>query len=204
MDRSTQSASQRTDRAAVRNTARPFGKGNASGGDRQHRCRESFFREAFSSGVGRAFHGGTAQAAQCTSPVGSRSAAGGNSQRARGAPGGRRSHGQLGWQPLGRTTRRSLRRSAGCASGNRTTTGWLALATLPRPLPAPAPLPNTPATVRKSFRPTASRACATKSQTKRPHQTQIPCACASPLEETVEPDISTLQKTGHFYFALTR
>src|SRR5258706_7684457 len=84
------------------------------------------------------------------------------------------------------------------------TSGWVALATLPRPLPAPAPLPSTPATVRRSFRPTASRTRGAKSKTKRQNQTQIPCACASPLEETVEPDISILRKTGHFYFALTR
>ncbi len=147
--------------------------------DRQHRCRESFFRDAFSSCVGRAFHGGTSQAAQCAPTVGSRPAAGGNSQRARGSPGSRRSHRQLGWNALGRATRRSVRGSAGCAGGNRTTTGWFALATLPRPLPPPAPLPSTPATIRKSFRPTASRTCGTKSeiQKQNQNQTQIPCPC---------------------------
>src|SRR5205823_1185277 len=62
---------------------------------------ESFFGDAFSSGVGTAFHGGTSQAAQCTPTVGSRTAVGGNSKRARGTPGGRRSHRQLGWPPLG-------------------------------------------------------------------------------------------------------
>ncbi len=92
----------------------------------------------------------------------------------------------------------------GCAGGNRTASGWLALATFPRPLPAPAPLPSTPATVRKSFRPTASRTCGTNTETQKQNQTQIPCACTSPLEETMEPDISILRKTGHFYFALTR
>src|SRR6202165_3927918 len=206
MDRGTQSAGQRTDRAAVRNAAGPLGKGNAPGRDRQHRSRQSFFGDAFSSGVGTAFHGGTSQAAQCTPTVGSRTAVGGNSKRARGTPGGRRSHRQLGWQPLGRATRRSLRRSSRCAGGNRTKTGWLALATLPRPLSPAAPLPSTPATVRKSFRPTASRTCGTNTKTQKQNQTQtqIPCACSSPLEETVEPDISTWRKTGHFYFALTR
>jgi hypothetical protein len=60
-----------------------LGKGNAPGGDRQHRCRKSFFRDAFSSGVGRAFHGGAAQAARCAPRVGSGAALGGNSKRAR-------------------------------------------------------------------------------------------------------------------------
>src|SRR5947208_16693829 len=110
MDCGTQSAGERTDRATVRNAAGSLGKGNASGGDRQHRCRESFFRDAFSSGVGRAFHGGTSQAAQCSSTAGSRTAVGGNSKRARGPPGGRRSHRQLGRNPLGRATRSEERR----------------------------------------------------------------------------------------------
>src|SRR5437016_11874903 len=37
-------------------------------------------------------------------------------------------------------------------------------------------------------------------QDQKQNQTQIPCACSSPLEETVEPDISTWRKTGHSYF----
>src|SRR5260370_2676543 len=203
MDRGTQSPGERTDRATVCHAAGSLGKGNAPGGDRQPRCCQSFFRDAFSSCVGRAFHGGASQAAQCPSTAGSRTAAGGNSQRARGSPGGRRSYRQLGWQPLGRATRRSLPGSSRCGGGNRTTTGWLALATLPRPLSAPAPLPSTPATVRKSFRPTASRTYGTNTETQKQNQTQIPCTRTSPLEETMEPDISILRKTGHFYFALT-
>src|ERR1700693_1642002 len=186
-----------------RNAAGPLGKGNALGRDRQPRCRESFFGDALSSGVGTAFHGGTSQAAQCPSTVGSRTAVGGNSKRARGSPGSRRSQRQLGGHPLGRATRRSMRGSSRSAGGSRTASGWLTLAPLPRPLSPLAPLPSTPATVRKSFRPTASRTCGTKSKTKRQNQTQIPCACRAPLEETVEPDISILRKTGHFYFALT-
>jgi len=47
MDRGTQPAGERTDRAAVRNAAGPLGKGNAPGRDRQHRSRESFFGDAF-------------------------------------------------------------------------------------------------------------------------------------------------------------
>ena len=115
--------------------------------------------------------------------------------------GRRRSHRQLGWQPLGRATRRSVRGSSGCAGGNRTTTGWLALATLPRPLSPPAPLPSTPATVRKSLRPTASRTCGTNTETQKQNQTQIPCASRSswrrPWKRTFlsgeKPDISTLR-----------
>src|SRR5207249_10690446 len=79
MDGGTQSAGERTDRATVRNAVGSLSKGNASGGDRQHRCREPFFRDAFSSGVGRALYGGTSQAAQRAPTVGSRPAAGGNS-----------------------------------------------------------------------------------------------------------------------------
>jgi hypothetical protein len=63
-------------------------------------------------------------------------------------------------------------------------------------------LPSTPATVRKSFRPTASRTRGTQKQNQ--NQTQISCACRSPMEKTLEADISSLRKTGHFYFALTR
>ena len=40
-------------------------------------------------------------------------------------------------------------------------------------------------------------------KTRKQNQTQIPCACKSPLEKTMEADISIWRKTGHFYFALT-
>ena len=73
---------------------------------------------------------------------------------------------------------------------------------LPRPLSPLAPLPNTPS-LRESFQPTASRTRGAKSKTIRQNQTQIPRARRSPLEETMDPDISIWQKTGHFYFALT-
>jgi hypothetical protein len=144
MDRSSQSAGGRPDRTIVRHAAGPLGKRNAAGRNRQHRCRRSFLRDAFCPGMGGAFHGGTAQPAQCASTVGSRAAAGRNSKRARGTPGGRRSHRQLGRNPLGRATRRSVRGTLRCAGGSRTTTGWLALATFPgrylrlRYCPAPA------------------------------------------------------------------
>jgi|HubBroStandDraft_6_1064221.scaffolds.fasta_scaffold73703_2 hypothetical protein len=44
----------------------------------------------------------------------------------------------------------------------------------------------------------------TNTQTQKQNHTQIPCACKSPLEKTMEADISIWRKTGHFYFALTR
>jgi hypothetical protein len=86
---------------------------------------------------------------------------------------------------------------------DRTTVGQRSLVALPRPLSAPASLSRTGAAVRKCFRPTASRTRGTKSETQKRNQTQIPCACRSPLEKTMEADISILRKTGHFYFALT-
>src|SRR6202011_3729604 len=193
MDRGTQSAGQRTHRAIVRNATGPPGKRNAPGGDRQPRGRQSFFGDAFSSDVGKAFHGGTSQPAQCASTVGCRTAAGRNSKRARGTPSGRRSHRQLGWPPLGRATRRSLRGSSWCTGGNRATTRWLALAPFPRPLSAPAPLPSSHAARGKSFRPTACR-------THRPHPLKSLQKCSS---QPPMADISIWQKTGHFYFALT-
>jgi hypothetical protein len=66
----------------------------------------------------------------------------------------------------------------------------------------PAPLPERTA-IGKSFRPTASRTCRSKTKTPRENQTQIPCASRSPLEKTLEADISIWHKPGHFYFALT-
>jgi hypothetical protein len=35
------------------------------------------------------------------------------------------------------------------------------------------------------------------------NQTRLPCATRTPLEKTMEVDILTLRKRGHFYFALT-
>jgi hypothetical protein len=93
---------------------------------------------------------------------------------------------------LGRATRRSLRGSSRCAGGNRATTGWLVLATLPRSLSPPAPLPSTRAARGKSFRPTACR-------THRPYTLKSLQKCSS---QPPMADISIWQKTGHFYFAL--
>src|SRR5882724_7618543 len=193
MDCGAQSPGQRTDRATVRNAAGSLGEGNAFGRDRQHRCRESLFGNALSSGVGRAFHGGTSQPTQRAPTVGSRTALGGNSKRARGTQGGGRSHGQLGWNPLGRAPRRSLRGSSWSAGGNRTTSGRLPLAAFPRSLPPPAPLPGSRAARGKSFRPTASR-----THRKSTLKSLQKCSSKPPMA-----DISIWQKTGHFYFALT-
>jgi len=65
MDRGTQSAGQRTDRAAVCNAAGPLGKGNAPGRIDSIAAANHFLEMCFSPGVGTAFHGGTSQGAQC-------------------------------------------------------------------------------------------------------------------------------------------
>src|SRR5207245_11477426 len=70
------------------------------------------------------------------------------------------------------------------------------------PLPAATALPGG-AAICNSFRPTACRSCRSKTQTPNQDQNQTHPLSRSPLEETLEADISTWQKTGHFYFALT-
>src|SRR5258706_587623 len=112
-------------------------------------------------------------------------------------------HRQLGRKSLGTTAGRRLCGASWSCGRDRTAVGRKPLAALPRPLSAPAGLPRTGAAVRKSFRPTASRTCGTNTETPKPNQTQIPCACRSPLEKTLEADISIWRKPGHFYFALT-
>jgi hypothetical protein len=154
--------------------------------------------------VGTAFHSTASESTQCASTTGSRTPARGDPECARRTEGCAGPHRQLGRSSLGCTTGGSLRRTAGCSGGNRTTTGWLSLATLPETLSAPAPLPGTDTCLRKSFRPTAFRTCEAKSATSQGVQTQIPCASRTPLEKTLEADVSTLRKRGHFYFALTR
>ena len=98
---------------------------------------------------------------------------------------------------------RSLCGASWSCGRDRTAVGRKPLVALPRPLSAPALLSRTRAAVRKFFRPTASRTCGTTSETQNQNQTQTPCACRSPLEKTMEADISIWRKTGHFYFALT-
>src|SRR5207245_1014821 len=77
------------------------------------------------------------------------------------------------------------------------------LAAFSRPLPAATALPGG-AAICNSFRPTACRSCRSKTQTPNQDQNQTHPLSRSPLEETLEADISTWQKTGHFYFALTQ
>ena len=67
-----------------------------------------------------------------------------------------------------------------------------------RPVPATQALCESNA-IRKSFRPTASGPRESPTETTSTQQTQIHSASRSPLA----PDISTWQKSGHFYFALT-
>src|ERR1035437_9662535 len=88
---------------------------------------------------------------------------------------------------------RSLRGTSRSAGRNRTATRWHALAALSWPLLAPAPLPERTA-IGKSFRPTASRTCRSKTKTPRENQNQIPCASRSTLEKTLEADISIWHK----------
>ena len=204
MDCGPQSPGERVHRAAVRDSARPPGEGNAFGGNRLHRRCQPFLGDALPVGVGTAFHGGTSKFTQCASTTGSGTPVRGNPECAHRTEGRAGPHRQLGWSSLGCTPGRSLPRTAGCSSGNRTTAGWLSLAALPEALSAPAALSRADVGFRKSLRPTASRTYETKSPTPKGVQTQIPCASRTPLEKTVEADISTLRKRGHFYFALTR
>ncbi len=139
---------------------------------------------------------------ECPPATGGQPSAGGNSQRAGGAHGGSRSHGQLAGPALGRVARTGLRRLTRGARGDRTASGRFALAAFPRPLPAAARLPGG-AAIGNSFRPTACRSRRSKTQSSHQGQNQIHSPARSPLEERLEADISTWQKTGHFYFALT-
>src|ERR1700694_2714145 len=107
--------------------------------------------------MGAAFYGGGTKSTQCPSTAGARTATGRNLECARGPQSGAGPHGQLGGKPLGRTSGRSVCRASGSGGRDRTAVGWKPLVALPRPLSALAPLPTTPAAVRKSFRPTASR-----------------------------------------------
>ena len=155
---------QRAHRAVVRNPPGPPGEGNALGGNRHSGSSESLFGDALSSGVGAALHSGASQPAQCPSTAGSRTALGRSPQCAGGPESDRRSHGELGWKPLGRAPGRSLCRASRSAGRNRTATRWHALAALSRPFVASAPLPER-AAIGKSFRPTASRTCRSKPRT---------------------------------------
>jgi hypothetical protein len=154
--------------------------------------------------VGAAFYRSTAECTQCSSTTGAGTTPGGNPECTRGPQSGSGPHGKLGGKSLGSTAGRSLCRASWSCGGDRTATRRKPLVALPRALSASALLPRTHANVRKSFRPTASRTCGTTTKTQNQNHTQIPRACKSPLEETMEADISIWRKTGHFYFALTR
>src|SRR6202171_908151 len=100
------------------------------------------------------------------------------------------------WPALGRPPRAGVCRVARSSSGDRTPTRWFALAALPGSLPTAGSLPGT--SFRKSFRPTACRTRETKSKSSKGNQTQIPCASGTPLEKTMEADISILRKNRTF------
>src|SRR5207245_9316273 len=139
---------------------------------------------------------------QCPAAPGAYPAPGGNSQLAGGAHGGCRSHRELAGAALGLAARKRLRRIARGSRGNRAAAGRIPLAAFSRPLPAATALPGG-AAICNSFWPTACRSCRSKTQTPNQDQNQTHPLSRSPLEETLEADISTWQKTGHFYFALT-
>src|ERR1700722_14067637 len=155
------------------------------------------------SRVGAAFYGSTAECPQYPSTTGAGTAPGRNLECTRGPQSGSGPHRKLGRESLGSTAGRSMCGASWSGGRNRTALGRKLLVALPRALSAPARLPRTGAAFRKSFRPTASRTCGTNTETQKPKQTQIPCACRAPLEETMEADNSIWRKTGHFYFALT-
>jgi len=97
-------------------------------------------------------------------------------------------------------TDRHVRRPARGSRRDRTSARWLPLAAVPWSLLGVALLPG--GAIRNSFRPTASRACGSKTETSNQNQNQIQSASRSPLEGALEAGISIGQKTGHFYFAL--
>src|ERR1035437_5597127 len=145
--------------------------------------------------MGAALYRCTAATTQCPSTAGTGTSLRGNSECARCSQGGPGSHGQLGRKSLGCAAGTSPRRSSGSARGDRAAPGWLALVAISRPLSPLATQPRTAVARGKSFRPTASRPSREEKQTTK---TKIHPAPRSPLA-----DISTWQKTGHFYFALT-
>src|SRR5262249_41033851 len=153
----------------------------ALGGNRQYRRCQPLLGDTLPAGVGTAFHGAASESTQRPSTTGSGTPAGGNPECARRTEGRAGPHRQLGRRSLGCAAGRSVRRTAGCSGGNRTTAGWLALAALPETLSAPAALPGTGARYRKPFRPTAFRTCDTKSAASQRVQTQIPCTARTPL-----------------------
>ena len=157
-----------------------------------------FLETRFCSRVGAAFYGGTAECPQCPSTTGAGTAPGRNLECTRGPQSGSGPHRKLGRESLGSTAGRSMCRASWSCGRHRTALGRKLLVALPRAISAPARLPRTGAASRSPFRPTASRTCGTNTETQKPKQTQIPCACRAPLEKTMEADISIWRKTWTF------
>src|SRR5260370_6297058 len=202
VDRRAFCAGQRTYRAAVRHPAGSAGERDAPPTDHYAGGGQSFSGDDFLALLATALCAATSLGCGCPPAPGSQPSAGGNSQPARGAHRGRRSHRQLAGAALGPVAGRRLRRITRSARGDRKALGWQSLAASPRPLSAATALPGGPA-IGNSFRPTAYRSRRSKTQSTKQDQNQIHPASRSSLEENLEADISTWQKTGHFYFALT-
>jgi len=103
---------------------------------------------------------------------------------------------RLGWKSLGSSAGGSLCGASWSCRRDRTAVRRKPLVALPGSLSTPAFLPRTGAAARKSFRPTASRTRGTNTETPKQNQTQIPCTCRTPLEKTMEADISTCVDTN--------
>jgi|SRR6516164_8853135 len=133
-----------------------------------------------------------------SSAAGAGASTGRDSEHPRGTHGGFGPYRDLERGALRTASGRCPRRNARRPSGDRTAARWQSLASFPRPVPATQALCESNA-IRKSFRPTASGPRESPTETTSTQQTQIHSASRSPLA----PDISTWQKSGHFYFALT-
>ena len=192
VERRALTASQRTRRAVVRGAARPAGERDAPAANRHTRAGQSFSGDDLLAVLATAFCRAAGHGRECPPATGGQPSAGGNSQRAGGAHGGSRSHGQLAGPALGRVARTGLRRLTRGARGDRTASGRFALAAFPRPLPAAARLSGG-AAIGNSFRPTACRSRRSKTQSSHQGQNQIHSPAPSPLEERLEADISTLR-----------
>src|SRR6266446_5550067 len=193
MDRRAQPAGEGAHRAVVPYPAGPPGQRDALARNRNHRASQPLSGKHFSALVAAAFRAAAPRSWRRPPAAGTRPAAGTNSQHPRAAMGEPGPHRELAGATLGSPARPGLRRPAWSSCRDRTPTRWQYLVAFPRLLPAPATLPGRRPGVDNSFRPTASR---TYRQETNPTKTKI--HPESPLE-----DISMVQKTGHFYFALT-
>ncbi len=135
------------------------------------------------------------ESTQCSSTTGARTSPGRNSECARGPQSGSGSHRQLGRTSLGGSAGRSLRRASWSGGRDRTAVGRKSLVALPRALSAPAACPE-PVTVRKSFRPTASRTRGT--------EIRDPKTKSNPNTMYLQITLGENHGSGHFYLAKTR